>query len=68
MPQPNVEGFPLHDALSKVSPDNPVLLEHASGHATFVNARAMQEAGLTSALDVAQAEAGAYRPRCSSGG
>ncbi|MEZ5293865.1 MAG: amidohydrolase [Vicinamibacterales bacterium] len=47
VPQPNVEGFPLHDALSKVSPDNPVLLEHASGHATFVNAKAMQEAGIT---------------------
>jgi predicted amidohydrolase YtcJ len=49
VPQPNVEGFPLHDALSKVSPDNPVLLEHASGHASYVNARAMQEAGITAA-------------------
>ena len=49
VPQPNVEGFPIHDALSKVSPDNPVLLEHASGHAGYVNARAMQEAGITSA-------------------
>jgi predicted amidohydrolase YtcJ len=47
MPQPNVEGFPVHDALSRVSPDNPVLLEHASGHASYVNARAMQEAGIT---------------------
>jgi predicted amidohydrolase YtcJ len=49
VPQPNVEGFPLHDALSKVSPANPVLLEHASGHASYVNARAMQEAGITAA-------------------
>jgi predicted amidohydrolase YtcJ len=49
VPQPNVEGFPLHDALSKVSPDNPVLLEHASGHASYVNARAMQESGITAA-------------------
>lgn len=49
VPQPNVEGFPLHDALSKVSPDNPVILDHASGHATYVNARAMQEAGITAA-------------------
>jgi predicted amidohydrolase YtcJ len=48
-PSPNVEGFPLHDALSKASPDNPVMLEHASGHASFVNARAMQEAGITAA-------------------
>jgi predicted amidohydrolase YtcJ len=47
MPQPNVEGFPVHDALSRVSPDNPVLLEHTSGHASYVNARAMQEAGIT---------------------
>ena len=49
MPQPNVEGFPLHDALSKVSPNNPVLLEHASGHAAYVNARAMEAAGITAA-------------------
>ena len=47
VPQPNVEGFPMHDALSAVSPNNPVMLTHASGHATFVNARAMQEAGIT---------------------
>ena len=33
-PSPNVEGFPFHDALSKVSPNNPVMLTHASGHAT----------------------------------
>ncbi len=47
VPQPNVEGFPLHDGLSKVSPDNPVILTHASGHATFANAKAMQMAGIT---------------------
>jgi hypothetical protein len=46
-PSPNVEGFPYHDALSKVSPDNPVVLEHASGHASFANARAMELAGVT---------------------
>ncbi len=49
VPQPNVEGFPLHDALSKVSPNNPVILEHASGHATYVNAKAMEVAGITAA-------------------
>ncbi|MEP7117355.1 MAG: amidohydrolase [Acidobacteriota bacterium] len=48
-PQPNVEGFPLHDGLSKVSANNPVLLEHASGHAVFVNAAAMAAAGITNA-------------------
>src|SRR6185295_14440250 len=38
VPEPNVEGFPLHEALSRVSPDNPVWLTHASGHAGFANA------------------------------
>ena len=47
LPEPNVEGFPLHDHLSEVSPDNPVLLTHASGHATFANARAMEMSGIT---------------------
>src|SRR5260370_13137402 len=37
-PEPNVEGFPLHASLDNVSPNNPVLLTHASGHAAFVNA------------------------------
>jgi predicted amidohydrolase YtcJ len=41
-PEPSVDGVPLHDALSDVSPENPVLLVHASGHATFANARAME--------------------------
>ncbi|HZR23367.1 MAG TPA: amidohydrolase [Vicinamibacterales bacterium] len=48
-PSPNVEGFPLHDALSRVSPNNPVWLTHASGHAGFANAKAMQLAGVTKA-------------------
>ena len=29
-------------SLSKVSPNNPVLLTHASGHASFANAKAME--------------------------
>lgn len=45
-PSPNVQGFPLHDALSKVSPNNPVWLMHASGHAGFANAEAMRLAGI----------------------
>ncbi len=44
---PQVNGFPLHDALSAVSPDNPVFLRHASGHASFANAKAMEIAGVT---------------------
>jgi hypothetical protein len=43
-PDPNVEGFPLHASLDAVSPNNPVLLTHASGHAVFVNAKAMEAA------------------------
>ena len=49
VPKPNVEGFPFHDELSKVSPDNPVMLTHASGHASFVNAKAMDAAKITAA-------------------
>ena len=48
-PSPNVEGFPLHEALSRVSPDNPVWLTHASGHAGFANALAMKMAEVTRA-------------------
>src|SRR6187402_1111831 len=47
VPTPNVEGFPFHDELSRVSPNNPVMLTHASGHASFVNARAMEAANIT---------------------
>ena len=50
-PSPNVEGFPLHDALSAASPNNPVWLTHASGHAGFANAKAMQVAGVTKATE-----------------
>lgn len=45
-PEPNVEGFPVHGSLSAVSPENPVLLTHASGHALFANAKAMELAGI----------------------
>ena len=45
-PPVEVKGFQTHGLLSEVSPDNPVLLNHASGHAVMVNARAMQVAGI----------------------
>ncbi len=45
-PNPDVNGYPVHDLLSKVSPNNPVLLGHASGHAVFANAKAMEIAGV----------------------
>jgi len=46
-PEPNVDGLPFHQALSAVSPDNPVILTHAYGHATYANARAMEMSGIT---------------------
>jgi predicted amidohydrolase YtcJ len=46
-PDPNVEGFPLHQSLDKVAPNNPVVLTHASGHASFINAKAMEVSGIT---------------------
>jgi predicted amidohydrolase YtcJ len=48
-PQPSVEGIPLHASLDRVSPNNPVVLEHASGHASFVNGKALQLAGISRA-------------------
>lgn len=44
----SVNGYPTHDALSSISPNNPVLLRHASGHASFGNAAAMRAANITS--------------------
>ena len=46
-PTPNVEGLPTHDSLSAVSPENSVFLSHTSGHGVFVNAKAMEAAGIT---------------------
>ncbi len=37
-----VEGLPVHDSLSAVTPDNPVMLIHTSGHGVFVNQQAMR--------------------------
>ncbi|MGE0641704.1 MAG: amidohydrolase [Thermoanaerobaculia bacterium] len=45
-PAASIEGFPVHATLSAISPDNPVVLQHASGHALFVNAAAMKAAGI----------------------
>lgn len=52
MPSELVHGFQTHYLLSEVSPENPVFLKHASGHAGFANAKAMEIAGLQNlALD-----------------
>ncbi len=47
VPEGAVEGVPSHHDLSAVSPDNPVLLRHASGHAAFANREAMWRAGVS---------------------
>ena len=45
-PAGNVDGYPNHRTLSELVPDHPVLLTHASGHASFANAAAMKLAGV----------------------
>lgn len=45
-PENNVSGYPYHDELSAVTPNNPVILKHASGHSTYANALAMEAAGI----------------------
>jgi predicted amidohydrolase YtcJ len=46
-PVPAVEGLPVHTALSAVSPQNPVMLIHVSGHGVFVNGRALELLGVS---------------------
>jgi len=46
-PEPNVDGLPIHTALSEAAPANPVLLGHASGHSAMANAEAMRRAGVS---------------------
>lgn len=41
-----VEGFQTNDLLNAASPNNPVILEHASGHALIANAVALKLAGI----------------------
>lgn len=45
-PEKTVKGFQTNDELNEVSPDNPVYLSHASGHASFVNGKALELAGI----------------------
>lgn len=46
-PERNIHGYPFHESLSAVSPDNPVMLRHASGHSLYANAKAMELAGIS---------------------
>jgi predicted amidohydrolase YtcJ len=43
------KSFPTHEALSRATPNNPVVLRRVDGHAILANARAMRLAGITSA-------------------
>ena len=45
-PSPVVRGFQTHDALSAATPDHPVVLERADGHAYIVNAHVMSLMGI----------------------
>ena len=49
LPQPHdmIGGFQTNETLSEVSAENPVFLVHASGHAAFVNDKALALAGIT---------------------
>lgn len=49
-PQKNISGYPFHDELSAISPDHPVILYHASGHALYANKKAMDLAGVASEM------------------
>ena len=41
--------FPTHDALSRATPNNPVVLTRIDGHAILANSAAMKAAGVTAA-------------------
>ncbi len=49
IPEDAIDGVPLNNTLNLISPNNPVLLGHASGHAAFANDAALQAAGITDA-------------------
>lgn len=47
MPSPNYLGYPYKNALDSISPNNPVLLTHASGHSVYVNSKALEMSQVT---------------------
>lgn len=46
-PDDAVRGFPVHQRLSAATPDHPVVLERADGHALLANGKAMELMGVT---------------------
>jgi len=47
VPRQQMYNYPFHFSLSEVSPNNPVILYHASGHSLFANKRAMDLVGIS---------------------
>ncbi len=43
----SIGGYPIHDELSRMTQQHPVVLRHASGHALFANDKAMELAGVS---------------------
>jgi len=46
-PIANYLGYPYKNLLDSISPNNPVLLTHASGHSVYVNSKALELGGVT---------------------
>jgi predicted amidohydrolase YtcJ len=46
-PAVNHLGYPYKNSLDSISPNNPVLLTHASGHSVYVNSKALEIGGVT---------------------
>jgi predicted amidohydrolase YtcJ len=46
-PEANYLGYPYKNLLDSISPNNPVLLTHASGHSVYVNSKALELAAVT---------------------
>jgi len=44
-PEENFGAYPTHNSISELTPDNPVILFHASGHSLFANKKAMDQVG-----------------------
>ncbi|WP_297765432.1 amidohydrolase [uncultured Muriicola sp.] len=51
-----VKEFPIKEALDKLFPDTPVVLERVDGHAYLVNQKALDLAGITAATKVSGGE------------
>ena len=45
-PKKNHLGYPYQDDIDLVTPNNPIILTHASGHSAYINAKAMELAGI----------------------